>query len=89
MKIVVNREFGGFSLPETFCKEYGFSAYDDIDRTDARLVRFIENNGGEVEVFCGTLEVAEIPDKSTDWELNDYDGMESIIYVVDGKIHWA
>ncbi len=89
MKIVVNREFGGFSLPETFCKKYGFNAYDDIDRTDDRLVRFIENNGGEVEVFCGTLEVAEIPDESTDWELNDYDGMESIIYVVDGKIHWA
>lgn len=89
MKIVINREYGGFSLPETFCEKYGFDTYSDIDRTDERLINFVENNGGEVKVFCGILEITEIPDTATDWEIFEYDGLETVIYVLDGKIHHA
>lgn len=89
MKIVINREYGGFSLPEAFCERYGFDTYDDIDRTDKRLINFVEDNGGEVEVFCEILEITEIPDTATDWEIFEYDGLETVIYVLDGKIHHA
>ena len=89
MKIVLNRAYGGFSLPEDFREQFNINEYDeyDINRTDERLINFIENNGGEVKVFCGTLEIAEIPDNSTDWEISEYDGFEEVIYVIDGKIH--
>lgn len=89
MKIVVNREFGGFSLPEEFCTQYNMERYDDIDRTDERLIDFVENHDGEVKVFCGILEITEIPDTATDWEIFEYDGLETVIYVLDGKIHHA
>jgi hypothetical protein len=89
MKIVINREYGGFSLPEEFCTQYNMERYEDIDRTDERLINFVEDNGGEVKVFCGTLEITEIPDTATDWEIFEYDGLETVIYVLDGKIHHA
>ena len=43
----------------------------------------------DVDGYCAELEVVEIPDGATDYYLNEYDGMESIIYVLDGKLHWA
>ena len=30
-----------------------------------------------------------IPDNATDWDIEDYDGNETLIYVVDGKIHYC
>lgn len=87
MKIVVNKAFGGFSLPRKFCTQYNFDPYDDIDRTDERLVNFIESCGGHTEVDFGDLQIVAIPDNSTDWEISNYDGFETVLYVVDGKIH--
>lgn len=88
MKVVVNRCFGGFSLPDEFCKKYNCSAYSDIDRTDSRLIQFLEENPDKTRFRCASLEVMEIPDRATDWQINEYDGDESIIAVVDGKIVW-
>lgn len=87
MKIVVNKAFGGFSLPEEFCAQYNFDPYDDIDRTDERLVNFMENCGGHTKIDFGDLRIVAIPDTSTDWEISQYDGFETVTYVVDGKIH--
>lgn len=89
MKLVLNREYGGFSLPEEFCTQYNMKEFEDIDRTDDRLINFVENHGGHVKVFCGELVITEIPDESTDYCIDEYDGLESVIYVLDGKIHWA
>lgn len=89
MKLVLNREYGGFSLPEEFCTQYNMKEFEDIDRTDDRLINFVENHGGHVKVFCGELAITEIPDESTDYCINEYDGLESVIYVLNGKIHWA
>lgn len=86
MKIVLNKKYGGFSLPEEFCTQYNMKKYEDINRTDNRLINFIENRGGHVEVSHGNLVVAEIPDESTDWEINEYDGYENITFVLDGKL---
>lgn len=90
MKLVINVSYGGFSLPEEFRTQYGIDEYDDnINRTDERLITFIENHGGCVEAFCSELEVVEIPDESTDYYIDEYDGLETVIYVLDGKIHFA
>lgn len=88
MKIVVNTCYGGFSLPETFCEKYEMDRYDNISRTDERLINFVENFPNNCEFFCTQLEIVEIPDESTDWQIDEYDGLESIIYVLNGKIHW-
>lgn len=91
MRIVINTCFGGFRIPDGLCKTCGLTRYGDIDRTDSRLVEFVEIHADADGCYCedcGTvLEVVEIPDTCTDWELSEYDGLESITYVVDGKIY--
>ena len=86
MKIVINECFGGFSLPKEFCEKYNTTRYANISRTDDRLISFIEERGGEIEGACSLLTVEEIPDNATDYMITEYDGAESILYVVDGKI---
>lgn len=87
MKLVINTEYGGFSIPEPFCKKYGLSPYDHITRNDERLVNFVGEDG--YEIWLGFLEVVEIPDNATDYFIDEYDGLERVIYVVDGKLHWT
>jgi hypothetical protein len=84
MKLVLNKDYGGFG--------YGVAdEYEDFvrelngDRANPELVAFVESHPDE----CGDLEVVEISDTATDWEIDEYDGWESVIYVVDGKIHHA
>lgn len=89
MRIVINTCYGGFHIPAELCETCGLTRYADIDRTDLRLVEFVESHADEDGLFCegcAELEVVEIPDTCTDWELSEYDGLESITYVVDGKI---
>ena len=89
-KIVVNRVFGGFNLSKE-AKSYlnkesfYYEVYDH--RSDEDLVFAVENLGshkasGDFAKLC----VAEIPDEATDWMIIDYDGLETVYYVVDGKI---
>ena len=33
--------------------------------------------------------VIELPDNATDFDIQDYDGIETIVFVVDGKICYA
>lgn len=85
MKIVVNKAFGGFGCGLTSEDRKFVYRYED-DRTNDKLIAFVESHPtGE----CGDLRIVEIPDSATDWEVDEYDGFESIIYVVDGKIHRA
>lgn len=88
MKVVVNRCYGGFSLPDAFCKKYNCSTYDDIDRNDQRLVQFVEENPDQTCFNYAHLKIVEIPDEATDWQINEYDGAERIIAVINGKIEW-
>lgn len=85
MKIVINECYGGFSLPKEFCEKYDVDWHDDIDRTDERLVSFVESRGHVKERYS-LLVVEEIPDNATDYMIIEYDGAERIIYVIDGKI---
>lgn len=89
MIMVLNKDWGGFHLPETFCEQYGFDRYDAITRDDPRLVKFVQSHGGLYDGDGVRLRLVEIPDTMTDWEMNDYDGIETTTYVVDGKIYHA
>ena len=90
MLFVLNRNWGGFHLPEGYVKAYGLKNgydYDDADiREDPRLIEWVRNHADSRDKCCD-LGLVEIPDTCTDYEIEEYDGWESIIYVVDGKIH--
>ena len=83
MKIVVNADFGGYgyNVPEQY--EDLVERYEN-DRTNPELVAFVENHPND----CGDLKVRTIPDNTTDWDIQDYDGDETLIYVVNGKIRY-
>lgn len=89
MQIVINTCFGGFSLSKRAVKELGLrSRFDDIDRTDYRLIQLVEQ--GVADGPCAELTVAEIPDECTDYEITEYDGAEGVTYVLNGKLHhWS
>lgn len=86
MKLVINTTFGGFCLPDEFCELHGLERWDDVLRDQPELVSYVEARG-QVQTFGGRLKVVEIPKEATDWELNQYDGLESITCVVDGKLY--
>lgn len=84
MKIVIDVAYGGFSLPENFAEERGISIWDDYDRTATDLIQYVEEHLDET-----SLRVVEIPDEATDYYINEYDGLENVIFVLDGKIRFA
>ena len=105
MKILVNAGFGGFSpagplkewgqrygAKDRWGKEAEWSYGPEAmaNRTNPNAVRIVEELGSKaVSGSSSHIEVVQIPDTATDWQISDYDGSESVIYVVDGKIHWA
>ena len=84
MKIVINADFGGYGCDVSEQYEDLVDRYEG-DRTNPELVSFVENHPDD----CGDLAVMTIPDNATDWDIQDYDGNEDLIYVVDGKIHYC
>lgn len=93
MKIAINKCFGGFGLSDFACEKLGCRTYDYddmISRTDEKLINLIETYGS---VRCNgkhaAIVIVEIPNEATDWEIGDYDGIETVAYVVNGKIHHA
>lgn len=84
MKIVINNCYGGIS--EEHAKL----------RTDPDFVKKVERGykGNEKTEFMGhwldvkleELSVAVIPDEATDYLITDYDGVESLYFVLNGKI---
>ena len=91
MKVIVNACFGGFSLSDFAVNALDLeSAYDSISRTDPRLIELFERYGSErLSGTCADLAIVVIPDAATDWMITDYDGSEDVIYVLDGKLHYA
>lgn len=88
MLLVVNHDWGGFTLPEDYAavKTNGWLYDDDWDTTrqDQDLIDIVLSDD-----YDGDLAVVEIPNDATDYTIQDYDGMESVIYVQNGKLHWA
>jgi len=91
MTIIINTCYGGYSIPDEFLTSIGidledYDAIDAIERTDERFIKWLRDRGGVFEGDFSELRVVEIPDEATDWEMDEYDGMESITCVVGGKL---
>jgi hypothetical protein len=92
MKFVLNRCYGGFALSDWALWKLNIDPHnidwDDFpSRDDPELISLVEQYPDKVSGECAQLEVIEIPNYCTDWELNDYNGFESLTYVVCGKIY--
>lgn len=87
MKIVINKCFGGFSVNDNIVKMLNLESRYDLedDRTNAKLIELIEA-GENVNSEYSDLVVVEIPEDATDYKINEYDGYETVYYVLDGKI---
>lgn len=89
MKIVINDCFGGYGLSEDFLDKYG-KEFRGLKRNDPQLIAAIEEFGEEESSdYYAKLHIVEIPDDCTDYYVHEYDGAEDVIYVKDGKLHWA
>lgn len=92
MKLVVNRCFGGFTLSDELVRLLNATSpyeYDEYSkRSDESLVRLVETLGSNrASGAFAELEVVTLPENTTDYRIADYDGVETVWYVVDGKIH--
>ena len=89
MKILVNTSFGGFGLKDEYYADFmaRTQGFDDI-REDAVLIDLVEQ-GVDIGDNYAEIGIAEIPDNATDYYIEEYDGKEKILYVVDGKIRFA
>jgi hypothetical protein len=91
MKIVLNKCFGAYDLPDKYLDKAdakGLSRDDEVMRKDPELIREIEE-GTIDNPSCTLLKVVEVPEGFTDYEITDYDGWESIVYVLNGKLYWV
>ncbi|MBP5594173.1 MAG: hypothetical protein J6Y02_02235 [Pseudobutyrivibrio sp.] len=88
MKIVINNCYGGFGLSKE-ARNYMIGKWVDGEdpRCNLELIALIEREGSEAVSDGGSdIRIVEIPDEATDYLINEYDGRESVIYVLDGKI---
>ena len=92
MLFVLNKCYGGFSLSDFACEKLGvedkYACLDDLE-LDALIALIAEYGSEKCSGSYAKLKVVEVPDETTDYEINDYDGVETITYVVDGKIYHA
>ena len=92
MKFVLNKCYGGWSLSNFAMETLGVSdRYTDLSPEQIdNLAELIEKHGSEA---CSgpfaKLTVVEIPDTFTDYKISDYDGIEMLTFVIDGKIYFA
>ena len=96
MTFVLNKRYGGFSVSDFVVEQLGLESRYDFDcgytneQDINKLAELINTYGSEkCSGPSAKLKVVEIPDNASDWEINDYDGVETITYVVDGKLHHA
>ena len=84
-KVVINTCFGGFSLSEQamamFAELKNTSPTQlylfEVDRSDADLVRVVEQLGRQADGACARLKVVEIP-SDVQWDIAEYDGVEHV-----------
>jgi len=93
MKIAINKCFGGFGVPDQVAAQMP-KDLQAWDRSDPRLITALEDylqkfGDGSLKDEYSDVGIVEIPDEATDWMIIDYDGLESVIYVLWGKIRFA
>lgn len=94
MKFVIHADWGSYSIPKTVKEKF--------DEFNVKYDESIFNPDGSFEVRTNNFfieyveqshdpyyKIVNVPDNFTDYTIFDYDGKETLIYVVDGKIYEA
>lgn len=105
MKVVYSCNYGaGFILPKIFRSNHtNYNEWDKSNeiRTHPDLISYVEEHADKngrctiSEIHNGhlidmtDLAVIEIPDESTDFIVTEYDGLETVYYVLGGKLYEA
>ena len=89
MKFVINACYGGFGINSKWRAKNCEEGCREDCRKCEKLIRAVEEREEVVSNYFSQLTVVEIPDEATDYELLEYDGCESLLYVLDGKIKYA
>ena len=94
MKIVVNKCYGGFSLNQKFLDHVeklhpNYFEIEPDERVNPFIIEELEKYPEDASGDCASVCIVEIPDEATDYYIQDYDGYEDVLYVLDGKIHFA
>ena len=77
MRVVINRDWGGFELSDIALDLLGIQFASQIERNDPRLVDVVEKLGKEAGTKYSNLLVVEIPDNMP-YYIHEYDGFETI-----------
>ena len=85
MKVVINREYGGFGLSDEalalYADKKGTPVSDvyefEMARDDPDLVEIVEQLGQKANGNFAQLKIVEIPD-GVSWYVSEYDGLEHI-----------
>lgn len=83
MKLVIYTRHYGYEVPHEVMKELGITnPYDGSVgvRSSKAFIDWVKNSETE---FYG---IVNIPQAATDFRIQEYDGLESVIYVLNGKI---
>ena len=93
MKILVNCCYGGFGFSDfgmAKLKENNLTddKYSFNIRTNPEVIKLAEKYGDELFDEYSDVEIEELPDNMTDYDIQEYDGYETVIYVLDGKIFY-
>ena len=95
MKLVLNKCYGGFSISDSAKEQLRIpSNYPYRGHAKGLETRFHEDIAALIEKYgeseisgrFAKLEVYELPDTVTDWEIDENDGYERLFYVENGKI---
>ena len=92
MTFILNKCYGGWSISDFAMEQLGLdSNYPDMDEVDEKKLAELINRYGSDKCSGRNayLKVVEIPDNATDWDIDEYDGIERIVYVIDGKLNYA
>ena len=94
MKIVLNKCYGGFGLSPAARRMYEKTEHRKSHnmeeyRTDPALVEIVETLGSMANDDFSKLKIFDMPESTTDYMIYDYDGLEILFYVVDGKLRQA
>ncbi len=88
IQFVLNKCYGGFCLSDaaTAMLPSGTDYSEYNHRSDAELVEVVEALGPGASGRNAELSIVEIPDGTTDYEISEDNGFETLTYVVRGKI---
>lgn len=94
MTFVLNKCYGHFGLSTFATKSLGLASDYDFNRNDSLMVDALaslicEFGSKRCSDNYAQLKVVEIPDNFTDYEIKEYDGIEIVTYVIDGKLYHA